>query len=148
MTARADPTDTHRWPADFRSEIACDLQVVYDVIGSAKRFLVSRGLTEGDAAQWELVMAEAVNNGIQYCRPEARNQPLLLEVTLTGGKVVARLTDHTSGLTLPENPKLPPPASEHGRGLFLIHHFTDAVTYHRHGDHNILEMHRSHAASR
>ncbi|MBL9138116.1 MAG: ATP-binding protein [Verrucomicrobiales bacterium] len=148
MTARADPADLHRWPTVFRSEIACDLRAVYDVIRSAKGFLVARGLTDGDAAQWELVMAEAANNGIQYCRPEARHQPLLLEVTWVDGRVVARLTDHTAGLNLPENPTLPPPTSEHGRGLFLIRHFTDAVTYHRHPDHNVLEMQRSHAGSR
>lgn len=145
MTARADPTRTGPRSAAFRSEFACDLQAVHDVIGSAKRFLVARGLSDHEAAQWELVMAEAANNGIQYCRPEARNEPLLLEICWLEGKVVARLTDHTNGLNLPENPRLPPPTSEHGRGLFLIHHFTDGVRYHRHGDHNVLEMHRAHA---
>ncbi|MCC7375804.1 MAG: ATP-binding protein [Verrucomicrobiales bacterium] len=146
MTARAEPLGGHRrTTSPFRAEIPCDLGAVYDVIRSAKQFLVAHGVSDGEAAQWELVMAEAANNGIQYCRPEARHQPLILEVTHHDQTVQARLTDHTAGVTWPKQPTLPPPTSEGGRGLFLIHHFTDQVRYHQLGDHNILEMYRRHA---
>ena len=68
---------------------------------------------------------------------------MVVEVTCGPKLFEVRVTDHTPGFEWPETIDLPPPESESGRGLFLIHSLMDSAQYLRGRGENILVMRKS-----
>lgn len=119
------------------------LRAVREASIGTRRFLAESGLSEDDLSAWELVVAEAGNNCVIHPADEGASGVLDLLVTITPSKVIVRLSDSTPGFDWPDDPDLPSADQESGRGLFLIHSLTDARTYARGKDRNILELERA-----
>lgn len=128
-------------------EVDCVLTASPEVCGRAREFLAGLGLPETELDAWEIVLAEAVNNGINYCRSEARFLPLRVELLGSPAWVEVRVTDHTPGFDLSPNAELPEADSESGRGLFLIQQLTDEATYLRGSGSNCLVLRRGHGGT-
>ena len=92
---------------------------------------------------FDLVLVEACNNAIQYAHGKKRTLPIVLEAISDSTQVEFLVHDHTAGFDWPEKIELPPPESEHGRGLYLIHTVMDSSGYLRGERENILLMRRS-----
>jgi len=98
--------------------------------GDVQAFLAQHGLDEAEQFAWELCIAEAAKNAVQYARNEEKETPLHIEVRLHPRIVEARVTDHTEGFDLASWPAcLPPNENESGRGLFLMRIYMDKVKY-------------------
>ena len=119
-------------------ELPCDLGALAELGRQAREFLAQAGLPAGEVDVWELALAEAANNAVKHCRPEARALALRVDLLVTREWTEARVTDHTPGLDWPEKAELPPPDSESGRGLFLIQNLTDEAHYLRGRGENCL----------
>src|SRR6185312_5989715 len=122
-------------PAALRFAFPCALSHVRQASQTVHRFLMEQGCGE------ELV--EACNNAIKYAPESARKRPVVVEATCGPEQFELRVTDHTPGFEWPEKIELPPPESESGRGLFLIHSLMDSAHYLRGRDENILVMRKS-----
>src|SRR6185369_15721984 len=88
----------------------------------------------------ESCLAEACNNAVEYARGSRRERPPAVEVVYGAEQIELRVTDHTDGFEWPRQVVLPPPSSERGRGLFIIHSTMDEVRYLRGSDENVLIM--------
>ncbi|MDF3056455.1 MAG: uncharacterized protein K0R17_670 [Rariglobus sp.] len=105
-----------------------------------RAFLAEHLLDEAELFACELCLAEACNNAVQYADERFRNEPIVAEAVCTSSQVELRVTDHTQGFDFPKNPSVPPPDSERGRGIFIIHSMMDGVRYLRSENHNTLVM--------
>lgn len=121
-------------------ELPCDLQAVGGVCARAREFLAGAGLAAGEIDGWELVLAEAANNAVNYCRPEARAVPVRVDLLAGPEWVEVRVTDRTGGFDWPEHADLPPDLSESGRGIFLMQSLTDESCYLRSAGQNCLVL--------
>lgn len=135
-------------PTALAIEMNCDLRAVADMCREARDFFANSGLAPAQIDAWELVLTEAANNAVAHCGPDARSLPVRVELVVGGDWAEARVTDHTPGFDYPDNPELPPPDSEAGRGLFLIRKLTDEVRYRPGPQENylVLRKRRSNAA--
>ena len=95
---------------------------------------------------FDLVLVEACNNAIEHARDH--RQPILLEALSDAKRVEFRIHDHTPGFDWPVKVELPPPDSENGRGLYLIHSLMDYSEYLRGKNKNLLILRRLRAAGR
>ena len=107
----------------------CDAGSIRSACEGVRRFLAQHGVGEDELGQWELILMEAGVNAVRYCPAASQSLPVRLEVLVTETVVEVRVTDHTPGFDLPETVELPPPDSEHGRGLFLIKSLTTEAEY-------------------
>jgi serine phosphatase RsbU (regulator of sigma subunit)/anti-sigma regulatory factor (Ser/Thr protein kinase) len=107
----------------------CDPVAIRAACVAIRAFLAEARVPTAELDSWELVLAEAGNNAAAYATEAGRQQPVRFEVIVGAGGVEVRVTDHTAGFDLPETVELPPPDSEHGRGVFLIRTLTDEARY-------------------
>ena len=110
-------------------------------------FLAEQGVPEKELFSFELCIAEAGNNAIEYAADPARKLELVAEALFTPDQVELRMTDHTAGFALPERIAQPSPLRDRGRGLFLIQSAMDEVRYIRGANENILIMRKRRRAA-
>ena len=130
-------------PAALRFALPCDLSHVRHASQTVHQFLTEQGCGDDLLSACDLALVEACNNAIKYASESARKRPVVVEVTCGPERFELRVTDHTPGFEWPEKVDLPPPESESGRGLFLIHSLMDSAHYLRGRDENILVMRKS-----
>ena len=134
-------------PAVLRLTLPCDLAEVRAAAQEVASFLITQGCDENERMTCGLALVEACNNAIRYAPPESLGQPVILEVITTNQTIEVRVTDHTHGFEWPAQITLPPPDSESGRGLYLIHSLTDRSGYLRGQGENILHFSRHRTSS-
>ncbi|MEI6389634.1 MAG: SpoIIE family protein phosphatase [Verrucomicrobiota bacterium] len=127
-------------------ELGCDLHAVAQMLGQSRQFFSAAGLVAAEMDGWELALAEAANNAVNYATPEGKELPIRLDLIVTGQWIEVRVTDHTAGFDFPETAQLPPEDSESGRGLFLIQSLTDEAHYLRGRTENCLVLRKRRAA--
>jgi serine phosphatase RsbU (regulator of sigma subunit)/anti-sigma regulatory factor (Ser/Thr protein kinase) len=103
-------------------------------------FLAEQGVAEKELFTYELCITEACNNAVEYAQGASRNLRPVAEALFTQSQIELRVTDHTSGFVLPDNIPQPSPASDRGRGLFIIQSVMDEVRYIRGIRENVLIM--------
>lgn len=134
-------------PATLRLAFAPDPASARAVAAAIRGFLAEQGMAEAELFSYELCIAEAANNAIQYAEGALRQLEPVAEALFTPDQIELRMTDHTAGFVLPE--RLPPPSPLHdrGRGLFIIQSVMDEVRYLRGTKENILIMRKRRRAS-
>jgi len=142
--AGAAPRCDHR--SALRIEAAADFSAVRAATLKVREWLAEKGLGEEDLGSWELALVEAVNNAVKYASVEARQQPVIIEVSAGNNDIEVRVTDHTAGFEWPAEVKAPAFEAESGRGLFLMKSLTDSVIYLRQAGENVLVMRRARPA--
>ena len=130
-------------PVTLRRTLACDLAGVRPAVQTVRGFLAEQGWGEGDLMSFDLALAEACNNAIEYTVGAGRDQPITVEVLSDASHVEFRIHDHTPGFDWPETIKLPPTDSESGRGLWLIASLMNYAGYFRGRGENILVLRKS-----
>ena len=129
-------------PAVLRLTIPCDLAEVRGASLEVASFLISQGCDENERMTCGLALVEACNNAIRYAPADALGQPVIIETLVTDQSIEVRVIDHTRGFDWPAHITLPPPDSESGRGLYLIHSLTERSGYLRGQGENILHFSR------
>lgn len=127
-------------PAVLKLELACELSQVRPAAVTARRFLLEHGCAENEALDFEMALVEACNNGIQHAAPNARHQPLSLEIHCHEQLIELRLTDHTPGFNWPTKVSLPDSNSESGRGIYLMQALMDECQYEKGAGENTLVL--------
>jgi serine phosphatase RsbU (regulator of sigma subunit)/anti-sigma regulatory factor (Ser/Thr protein kinase) len=126
--------------ATLRLAFAPNLVSARAVSAAVRLFLAEQGVKGKDLFAYELCVAEASNNAIEYAEGPSRALDLRAEVLITPVQVELRVTDHTAGFVLRERIPQPLPTTDRGRGLFLIQSAMDEVRYLRGAKENILVM--------
>ena len=129
-------------PVELRISLRCDLAEVRRVAWRTLEFLEAQSCTREDCLDCELALVEACNNAIQNAAPEACRTPVMVQVRCDPKLIEMRITDHTAGFEWPKQPVLPPPESEHGRGIYLIRSLMDQTEYHHRAGENTLVLRR------
>jgi anti-sigma regulatory factor (Ser/Thr protein kinase) len=127
-------------PATFRVGFPPDLPSARAAAAAIRGFLAEHGVAEKELFACESCLAEACNNAVEYARGAGREQPPAVEAVCAADQIELRVTDHTGGFEWPKEIVLPPPSSERGRGLFIIHSTMDEVGYLRGASENVLIM--------
>jgi serine phosphatase RsbU (regulator of sigma subunit)/anti-sigma regulatory factor (Ser/Thr protein kinase) len=130
----------------LRIRAACEFSAVRSAVTQVTGWLGELGLGEAELGAWELSLMEAGNNAVKYSPAEAKQIPIVVEVTAGPRDIEARVTDHTAGFDWPSEVSLPAPDADHGRGLYLMKSLTDEVFYLRHSRQNVLVLRRSRPA--
>jgi anti-sigma regulatory factor (Ser/Thr protein kinase) len=113
---------------------------------AVRTFLAESGVDPRELFSYELCVAEASINAIEYAEGPARGLRPTIEVILTPEKLEIRLIDYTPGFDLPKKIAAPSPLDERGRGLFLIQSVMDEVLYIRGRRENALIMRKFRAS--
>ncbi len=129
-------------PAVLRLTLPCDLAEVRAAAQEVASFLITQGCDENERMTCGLALVEACNNAIRYAPPASLGLPVIIEAITTDQTIEVRVLDHTHGFDWPKHITLPPPDSESGRGLYLIHSLTDRSGYLRGQGENILHFSR------
>ena len=127
-------------PAAIRLAFAPNLSSAREVAIAIRNFLAEQGVEEKELFSYELCIAEASNNAVEYADGPSRNLKPIAEALFTPSQIELRVTDHTAGFALPERIPPPLPMTDRGRGLFLIQSVMDEVRYLRGTRENILVM--------
>ena len=134
-------------PPTLRLSPRCDAAEVREAAQQVHRFLKDQGFTEDELMSFDLALVEAGNNAVRYADEAGQKQPILIEAVCEEKQVEFRVHDHTQGFEWPKKIELPPPESERGRGIYLIHKLMDWVGYFRGPGENILIMRKARPAS-
>jgi len=135
-------------PAALRLAFAPNLASAREVSVAIRNFLAEQGVAEKELFSYELCIAEASNNAVEYAEGPCRNLKPIAEALFTPTQIELRVTDHTAGFTLTERIPPPSPMTDRGRGLFLIQSVMDEVRYLRGTNENILVMRKKRRAVR
>ena len=135
-------------PATLRLSFAPDLAAAREVSVAIRNFLAEQGVAEKELFSYELCIAEASNNAVEYAEGPFRKLRPIAEALFTPSQIELRVTDHSGGFDLPEKIPPPPPKTDRGRGLFLIQSVMDEVRYLRGTNENILVMRKKRKAIR
>ena len=134
-------------PATLRLAFAPNSASARAASESIRGFLAEQGVPEKELFSYELCIAEAANNAIEYATGPALELKPVAEALFTPDQIELRVTDHTAGFLLPERILPPSPLNERGRGLFIIQSVMDEVRYLRGSKENILIMRKRRRAS-
>src|SRR5665213_3874283 len=135
-------------PATLRLAFSPDLMSAREVSVAIRNFLADQGVAEKELFSYEMCIAEASSNAVEYAEGPSRDRKTIAEVLVTPSQIELRVTDHTAGFALRERIPTPSPISDRGRGLFLIQSVMDEVRYLRGTNENILVMRKKRTASR
>lgn len=124
----------------FRVAFPADLPSARAAAASIRAFLAEHGVGESELFACESCLVEACNNAVEYADATARERMPTVEAVYGAAQIELRVTDHTAGFGWPREIVLPPPTSERGRGLFIIHSTMDDVQYLRGRGENVLVM--------
>ncbi|HZZ18361.1 MAG TPA: SpoIIE family protein phosphatase, partial [Opitutaceae bacterium] len=127
-------------PAVLRLSFEPDIESAREVSVAIRSFLAEQGMPEKEIFSYELCIAEACYNAVEYVGAEARGNRPVAEAIFTPELIELRVTDYTPGFDLPPRVPQPSPLSERGRGLFLIQAVMDEVRYLRSTSENTLVM--------
>lgn len=133
-------------PAALRLAFAPNLVSARAVAVEIRNFLAEQGVAEKELFSYELCIAEASNNAVEYAQGYHRDRKPIAEALFTPTQIELRVTDHTAGFSLPDRIPPPPPLTDRGRGLFLIQSVMDEVRYLRGKNENILVMRKKRRA--
>jgi serine phosphatase RsbU (regulator of sigma subunit)/anti-sigma regulatory factor (Ser/Thr protein kinase) len=133
-------------PAALRLAFAPDLASAREVSMAIRNFLAEQGVAEKELFSYELCIAEASNNAVEYAEGPSRNLRPVAEVLFTPSQIELRVTDHTAGFVLQDKIPQPEPLVDRGRGLFIIQSVMDEVRYLRGTRENILVMRKKRSA--
>jgi anti-sigma regulatory factor (Ser/Thr protein kinase) len=133
-------------PTSLRLEFGVSFEAARETSAAVRSFLSAQGVPDGELFSYELCVAEACYNAIEYAKnPDGLPRPVA-EVVFTPEEIVLRVTDHTEGFAMPEKIPAPSPMSDRGRGLFIIQSIMDEVEYIRGPDENVLVMRKRRSA--
>jgi serine phosphatase RsbU (regulator of sigma subunit)/anti-sigma regulatory factor (Ser/Thr protein kinase) len=135
-------------PATLRLAFAPDIASAREVSKAIRNFLAEQGVSEKELFSYELCIAEASNNAVEYAEGPCRRLKPIAEALFTPTQIELRVTDHTAGFMLTERLPAPSPLTDRGRGLFLIQSVMDEVRYLRGTNENILIMRKKRRAGR
>jgi len=127
-------------PATLRLAFAPNAESARAVSGAIRMFLAEQGVPEKELFSYELCIAEASNNAIEYAEGPARLLQPIAEALFSPDQIELRVTDHTAGFVLPDRIPPPSPLGDCGRGLFIIQSVMDEMRYLRGSKENILIM--------
>jgi serine phosphatase RsbU (regulator of sigma subunit)/anti-sigma regulatory factor (Ser/Thr protein kinase) len=133
-------------PAALRMAFAPDHAAAREVSMAIRNFLAEQGVAEKELFSYELCIAEASNNAIEYAEGASRKLRPIAEVLFTPSQIELRVTDHTPGFILQDKIPPPDPMVDRGRGLFIIQSVMDEVRYLRGTRENILVMRKKRGA--
>jgi serine phosphatase RsbU (regulator of sigma subunit)/anti-sigma regulatory factor (Ser/Thr protein kinase) len=128
------------WPATLRMTFSPDLGAAREVSVSVRNFLADQGMPPKELFSYELCIAEASYNAVEYAKGDSRLLKPVAEVLFSSDLIEMRVTDHTPGFAMSDRIPQPSPHNERGRGLFLIHAVMDEVRYLRGDGENTLVM--------
>lgn len=124
----------------LRLSLAGDFAQVRLAADQVQKFLLWHRCGEQARSDCELAVVEGCNNAIKHTSPDARHQPVLVEVSVDQTEIELRITDHGPGFCWPQTAELPAPEHESGRGLYLIRRLMDSANYVRGADQNTLVL--------
>lgn len=135
-------------PTAFSLGLAATDLAVRAALGDLRARLAAQGLSEEGCGGVELALAEALNNIVEHAYPAGHPGEIRLSVTMTRGRLCCRLRDRGAplpGLAVPARPRPDPAVAraalpEGGFGWYLIRDLTDALSYVRQDDENILTL--------
>src|SRR5882672_687182 len=87
-----------------RVAFRCDLAEARSATRVLCAFLAEQGLDESELFNFELCLAEACNNAVQYAGAAGAQETLTAEVTCHDSSVELRVHDHTPGFELRPRP--------------------------------------------
>lgn len=134
-------------PATFRLSFAPNPLAARAAATAIRGFLADQGIPEKELFSFELCVAEAGNNALEYAEGSAQDLDLVAEALCTPDQIELRVTDHTPGFVLPERVALPSPLCDRGRGLFIIQSMMDEVRYLNDEHGNVLIMRKRRRAN-
>lgn len=134
-------------PISLRLEFGVDFESARATSAAVRIFLAGQGVPNGELFSYELCMAEACYNAIEYAENPATKSRPFAEVVFTPEQIEMRVTDRTAGFEMPRNICAPSPMSDRGRGLFIIQSVMDEVQYLRSPNENVLVMRKRRPAS-
>ena len=137
----------HEHRISFRVEAACEFSAVRVAVAAVRDWLAEKNFPEAELGAWELALIEAGNNAVKYAGAEAKQLPVVIEVSAGERDVEVRVTDHTGGFDWPREIKLPDADAERGRGIYLMKSLTDEIFYLRSAAQNILVLRRARPAA-
>ena len=123
--------------------IPCDLNSARQGCLLVKEYLQECGLKDNELLEWELILAEGINNAVNYVSSSNETLPIEVDVIVAEMEVTVRIHDRTEGIEWPEEAQLPGEDSEGGRGIYLIQALTEYSDYRKGRDGNSLTMRRS-----
>ncbi len=123
MTNRSPPART------LHLQVDATFDAVRSACGQCREFLIGAGLSSREGGEWELVLAEALNNAVLHGSQGVPAPFIELDLVVNERLVEVRVTDRGPGFKLPAEIELPPAEAERGRGLFLIRAHTDSMDY-------------------
>jgi serine phosphatase RsbU (regulator of sigma subunit)/anti-sigma regulatory factor (Ser/Thr protein kinase) len=135
-------------PATLRLAFAPDLASAREVSVAIRHFLAEQGVAESELFSYELCIAEASSNAVEYAEGPWRSVKPIAEALFTPAQIELRVTDHTAGFALRERIPPPSPLTDRGRGLYLIQSVMDEVRYLRGTNENILVMRKKRKSER
>lgn len=137
---------TSHKPISLRLEFGINFEAARETSAAIREFLSGQGVPDGELFSYELCVAEACYNAVEYATyPEGESKPVA-DVIFTPEEIVIRVTDHTAGFVMPENIAVPSPLSDRGRGLFIIQSIMDQVEYTCGREENVLVMRKKRSA--
>ena len=93
------------------------------------------------AGKLTLAVVEAVNNSIEHAYGDEPGHPIRLHCLRNRDGISVEVRDKGKRFFLPpENPELPNPDAEGGRGWAIIRQCTDSLSCVREGDENVLTL--------
>jgi serine phosphatase RsbU (regulator of sigma subunit)/anti-sigma regulatory factor (Ser/Thr protein kinase) len=128
--------------AGLRLVVSADLDAAREACRQIRAFLMEQGISDDDAAGWELALTEAANNVAEHGNKDELDVTFEIAAMVDRDWVEIRVLDQTEGFDYPENVELPDLLSEGGRGLFLIESICDSVSYMKGKRQNCLLMRR------
>jgi len=121
----------------------CDLDSARQGCLLVKQYLQECGLDDNELLEWELILAEGINNAVNYASDSGGAMPIEVDVIIAEKEVTVRIHDRTAGIEWPKKAQLPEDDSEGGRGIYLIQTLTDYSDYRKGLHGNSLTMRRS-----
>jgi serine phosphatase RsbU (regulator of sigma subunit)/anti-sigma regulatory factor (Ser/Thr protein kinase) len=127
-------------PSLLRITFDSDLTAAREVSVAVHEFLSDHGMPEKEIFSYELCIAEACYNAVEYASGDALQMKPVAEVSFANELIELRVVDHTLGFDLKGRVPQPSPLNERGRGLFLMQAVMDEVQYLRGDGVNTLVM--------
>ena len=125
MSAKVEHSDI----VGKRIKVSCDLDAARQACLDIKEFLAAQGVSGAELSEWELVLAEGINNAVEYACEANSDLPVEIDVFSSDDELSVRVHDKTKGFEWPSDAALPDMESEGGRGIYLIQSLSNFSDY-------------------